>query len=47
MCFRFLQVMRNFLRTGELPHHDHAQVEGLDEQDNSAFALVAAPEGSK
>src|SRR5450432_1496505 len=28
MCFRFLQVMRNFLVTGELPHHDHSQVEG-------------------
>jgi C4-dicarboxylate transporter DctQ subunit len=47
MCFRFLQVMRNFLRTGELPHHDHSQVEGLDEQDNSAFAIVAPPVGAK
>ncbi|WP_237903406.1 TRAP transporter small permease [Azospirillum brasilense] len=31
MCFRFLQVMVNFLRTGELPHHDHGHVEGLEE----------------
>lgn len=31
MCFRFLQVMANFLRTGELPHHDHGHVEGLEE----------------
>jgi C4-dicarboxylate transporter DctQ subunit len=31
MCFRFLQVMVSFLRTGELPHHDHGHVEGLDE----------------
>ncbi|MEO7108759.1 MAG: TRAP transporter small permease, partial [Rhodoferax sp.] len=23
MCFRFLQVAVTFLRTGELPHHDH------------------------
>ena len=30
MCFRFLQVGWNFLRTGELPAHDHAAVEGLD-----------------
>ena len=30
MCFRFLQVGYNFLRTGELPHHDHAHVEGID-----------------
>ena len=30
MCFRFLQVAWTFGRTGELPHHDHAHVEGLD-----------------
>ena len=30
MCFRFLQVMRNFVRTGEVPQHDHAHVEGLN-----------------
>ena len=28
MCFRFLQVMVNFLKTGELPHHDHGHVDG-------------------
>jgi C4-dicarboxylate transporter DctQ subunit len=32
MCFRFLQVMVRFLRSGELPHHDHAYVEGLDDE---------------
>jgi C4-dicarboxylate transporter DctQ subunit len=31
MCFRFLQVMVAFLRTGELPHHDQAKIEGLAE----------------
>jgi C4-dicarboxylate transporter DctQ subunit len=31
MCFRFLQVAANFLRTGELPHHDHGHVDGLEE----------------
>jgi len=31
MCFRFLQVMWNFIRTGELPHHDHGHVDGLEE----------------
>jgi len=31
MCFRFLQVAWSFSRTGELPKHDHAFVEGLDE----------------
>jgi len=32
MCFRFLQVMVNFIKTGELPHHDHGHVDGLDEE---------------
>ena len=31
MCFRFLQVMVNFIRTGELPHHDHGHVDGIEE----------------
>ena len=31
MCFRFLQVAWHFLRTGEVPHHDHGHVEGMDE----------------
>ncbi|MFN3885044.1 MAG: TRAP transporter small permease [Rhodocyclaceae bacterium] len=30
MCFRFLQVMVRFVRSGELPHHDHGHVEGID-----------------
>ncbi|MEO7495695.1 MAG: TRAP transporter small permease [Massilia sp.] len=32
MCFRFLQVLVQFLRTGTLPKHDHGHVEGLDEE---------------
>jgi C4-dicarboxylate transporter DctQ subunit len=31
MCFRFLQVCVGFIRTGELPHHDHGKVEGIEE----------------
>ena len=31
MCFRFLQVAWTFFRTGELPHHDHGFVEGLED----------------
>lgn len=31
MCFRFLQVAWSFARTGQLPKHDHAYVEGLEE----------------
>ena len=30
MCFRFLQVMVIFIRSGELPQHDHGHVEGID-----------------
>ena len=30
MCFRFLQVTWLFWRTGELPHHDHGHVEGVE-----------------
>jgi C4-dicarboxylate transporter DctQ subunit len=31
MCYRFLQVALQFVRSGELPVHDHAHVEGLVE----------------
>ena len=30
MCFRFLQVSWAYFWTGELPHHDPTQVEGVD-----------------
>ncbi len=32
MSFRFLQVMVHFIRTGDLPRHDHTYVEGLEEE---------------
>ena len=31
MCFRFLQVAFAYARGGELPHHDHGHVEGVEE----------------
>jgi len=31
MCFRFLQVIVSFIRTGQLPHHDDSHVDGLDD----------------
>ncbi|MDP1734981.1 MAG: TRAP transporter small permease [Sulfuritalea sp.] len=31
MCFRFLQVTVSFIKTGELPHHDHGHVDGIEE----------------
>ena len=41
MCFRFLQVMVHFIKTGALPKHDHSHVEGLDEE------LTAEEKGAK
>jgi C4-dicarboxylate transporter, DctQ subunit len=32
MCFRFLQVTWWFIKTGELPKHDHSHVEGLEQE---------------
>jgi C4-dicarboxylate transporter DctM subunit len=34
MCFRFLQVAWWYYRTGELPHHNEAQVEGIAATDD-------------
>ena len=42
MSFRFLQVAWKFLRSGELPHHDAAHVEGVEEV---AIVPVTAPLG--
>ncbi len=42
MCFRFLQVAWNFIKTGELPHHDHGHVEGLDDEDTQAVGEMTA-----
>jgi C4-dicarboxylate transporter DctQ subunit len=40
MCFRFLQVAWSFARTGELPHHDVAHVEGIEEvEDMNVYGL--------
>ncbi|MBK5915789.1 TRAP transporter small permease [Rhodocyclus purpureus] len=44
MCFRFLQVNWNFLRTGDLPHHDHGHVEGLEEEQE--LAQMAEKDGA-
>jgi C4-dicarboxylate transporter DctQ subunit len=40
MCFRFLQVMVQFIRHGELPKHDHGHVEGLDDDAELAREYV-------
>ncbi|MEP7103006.1 MAG: TRAP transporter small permease [Burkholderiales bacterium] len=38
MCYRFLQVAFSYMKTGELPHHDHGHVEGIED-----VAAVAVP----
>jgi C4-dicarboxylate transporter DctQ subunit len=32
MCFRFVQALHRYLTTGEIAHHDHGAVEGLDDE---------------
>ena len=49
MSFRFLQVAWKFLKTGELPHHDHGHVEGMDQLDPDEVlgTLAPAAQGAK
>ena len=32
MCFRFIQALYKYVTTGEVAHHDHGAVDGLDEE---------------
>lgn len=32
MCFRFVQALWRYLRTGEIAHHDLGSVEGVKEE---------------
>ena len=32
MCFRFIQALVHYLKTGEVAHHDHGAVDGLDDE---------------
>ena len=41
MCFRFLQVAWRFARTGELPAHSHAHVEGIEPASNGGTGVGA------
>jgi C4-dicarboxylate transporter DctQ subunit len=45
MCFRFLQVAWSFLRTGQLPQHDHGHVEGVEEKPEDMLIGEAVEEG--
>ena len=42
MSFHFLQVAWHFVKTGELPKHDHAHVEGLDDVIAEGDAAMSA-----
>jgi C4-dicarboxylate transporter, DctQ subunit len=42
MSFRFLQVIWTYWRTGELPHHDAAHVEGLETSKTAPISLGEA-----
>jgi C4-dicarboxylate transporter DctQ subunit len=46
MCFRFLQVAWSFIRSGQLPHHDTAHVEGLDEAASAGLHPADVKPGS-
>jgi C4-dicarboxylate transporter, DctQ subunit len=41
MCFRFLQVAWTFAWTGELPHHDHGHVQGIEDETPTVPGIVA------
>src|SRR5258706_4401436 len=48
MAFRFLQVAWSFYRTGELPHHNAAEIDGVDvDVDALHPAAIAPPEAEK
>ena len=47
MCYRFLQVMVSFARTGALPVHDHGHVEGLDDEDDALLVGEALAIGEQ
>jgi C4-dicarboxylate transporter, DctM subunit len=43
MCFRFLQVAWSFYRTGELPHHDASQIDGVEVDVDALHPAAIAP----
>jgi len=45
MCYRFLQVAWQFVRTGTLPVHDHAHVEGVEVDPTPLDELAAKAAG--
>lgn len=39
MCFRFLQVVYHFMRSGTLPVHDHTHVEGVEPESSAGVEV--------
>jgi C4-dicarboxylate transporter DctM subunit len=46
MCFRFLQVAWHFWRHGELPRHDSAHVEGVEQDDAPEAPVTLSAEAA-
>ena len=44
MCFRFLQVAWSYYRTGELPHHNEAHVEGINVDAPALHPAATSPD---
>jgi C4-dicarboxylate transporter DctQ subunit len=42
MCFRFLQVSWTYFKTGELPHHDATNVDGIEVSPKAPVAMGEA-----
>src|SRR3989339_361312 len=47
MCFRFLQVIKKFIRTGQLPQTDTSHVDGLSEDFDFGEAQAGPAVGTK
>jgi C4-dicarboxylate transporter, DctQ subunit len=47
MSFRFLQVVVSYLKTGELPHHDHGFVEGIEDVNTDDLIATAPAAGAR
>lgn len=42
MCFRFTQALWRFIKTGEVAHHDHGAVDGLDDEPDATDPEISS-----
>ena len=47
MCFRFLQVAYRFVKTGDLPRHDHGHVDGIEDETPAPSVLPGIQGGAR